>query len=490
MAAYGGYVAAQPADLSGIISNFGNKAIAIKEAAKERQEKQDLIEQQKAERIQARDEERAYREQQDVIKGAEESTLAGIKEISDVTADTGQQTYEGLATEATSAVADAIHNIGKDIKSKTLNPLEGRVAQQKLVKSFKDFAAGKENFAKGLAFLKEKAPKQSELGKALGAAYFGMGDMPYKTYEITPDKGLILYDKDPKTKKAVPGSAIPTTAFANYQAYEDEEVDYNKQMNDFAVAARTSFAPSGPLAQKKITSEEKNEGYATQRDLYAKQILPSNKDVARYLTQVDGYGIIVQGKQVKQPDKGKPSITLEMTSAGIYEPVVTDTMKTNALESVKAGIDARAKESQQVSRNPNIIVNTGGVGTKEVKLNATDKKMIAADKLANATVSDIQNGNASSANIKNFILGLASEYDVDPRKSRLMKMPDGSFGIQIISTTGVPNVNFGNQGIITSYDEIVPLVPEGQINRVLISDQSKSNKSVKSTKSVKKGKYD
>lgn len=477
MAAYGGYVAAQPADLSGIISNFGNKAIAIKEAAKERQEKQDLLEQQKAERIQARDEERAYREQQEVIKSAEEGTLAGIKEVSDVTADTGQQTYEGLATEATSAVADAIHNIGKDIKSKILNPLEGRVAQQKLVKSFKDFAAGKENFAKGLAFLKEKAPKQSELGKALGAAYFGMGDMPYKTYEITPDKGLILYDKDPKTKKAVPGSAIPTTAFANYQAYEDEEVDYNKQMNDFAVAARTSFAPSGPLAQKKITSEEKNEGYATQRDLYAKQILPSNKDVARYLTQVDGYGIIVQGKQVKQPDKGKPSITLEMTSAGIYEPVVTDTMKTNALESVKAGIDARAKESQQVSRNPNIIVNTGG--SKENKPTETQQKRNAADRLANATVSDIENGAINSSNIKNFILGLASEYDVDPRKSKLIKTPSGDYGIQIISTSGKPNVNFGKNGIITSYEEIVPLVPEGQINRVLISDQ-KSN--------VKKGK--
>jgi hypothetical protein len=494
MAAYGGYVAAQPADLSGIISNFGNKAIAIQEAAKEREDKKALLEKQKEERIAARDEERAYQEQQDVIRGAEQSTIAGIKEVSDPTAATGQQTYEGLATGVTSGVADSIFKIGEAIKSKQINPLQGKVAQQKLIKSYKDFVSGKENFSKGMAFIKEQAPKQSEIGKALGATYFSMGDMPFKTFQVTPNQDLVIYDMDPVTLQPVQDSAIPASTYANYQSFSDEEVDYNKLLDGFNVATRTAFESAGPLSQKKITSESSNKDYVAAKDAFISQTIPSDMDVARFLTQVDGYGIKIQGKQVKKPskqgDKENPTIKFEITPAGVYIPVVTDDMKARARKLLSEGIDARAKESQQVSRNPNIIVNTGSGGTKEAKSTETEKKRIVADRLASATVSDIQNGNASSANIKNFILGLASEYDVDPRKSRLMKMPDGSFGIQIISTTGVPNVNFGNQGIITSYDEIVPLVPEGQINRVLISDQKKKGTNTVKSKVKVKGKAD
>jgi hypothetical protein len=364
MAAYGGYVAAQPADLSGIISNFGNKAIAIQEAAKEREDKKALLEKQKKERIEARDEERAYQEQQDVIRGAEQSTIAGIKEVSDPTAATGQQTYEGLATGVTSGVADSIFKIGEAIKSKQINPLQGKVAQQKLIKSYKDFVSGKENFSKGMAFIKEQAPKQSEIGKALGATYFSMGDMPFKTFQVTPNQDLVIYDMDPVTLQPVQDSAIPASTYANYQSFSDQEVDYNKLLDGFNVATRTAFESAGPLSQKKITSESSNKDYIAAKDAFISQTIPSDMDVARFLTQVDGYGIKIQGKQVKKPskqgDKENPTIKFDITPAGVYIPIVTDDMKVRARKLLSEGIDARAKESQQVSRNPNITVKTGG----------------------------------------------------------------------------------------------------------------------------------
>jgi hypothetical protein len=475
MAAYGGYVAAQPADLSGIISNFGNKAIAIQEAAKEREDKKTLLEKQKEEKIAARDEERAYQEQQDVIRGAEQSTIAGIKEVSDPTAATGQQTYEGLATGVTSGVADSIFKIGEGIKSKQINPLQGKVAQQKLIKSYKDFVSGKENFSKGMAFIKQQAPKQSEIGKALGATYFSMGDMPFKTFQVTPNQDLVIYDMDPVTLQPVQDSAIPASTYANYQSFSDEEVDYNKLLDGFNVATRTAFESSGPLSQKKITSESNNKDYIAAKDAFISQTIPSDMDVARFLTQVDGYGIKIQGKQVKKPskqgDKENPTIKFEITPAGIYVPIVTDEMKDRARKSLSEGIDARAKESQQVSRNPNIIVNTGGA--KENKPTETEQQRNAADRLATAITNDIQSGSINSSNIKNFVLGLASDYDVDPRKSKLIDLGNGTKGIQIIATNGKPNVNFGQNGIVSAYEDIVSYVPKSQINRVLISDQKK-----------------
>lgn len=476
MAAYGGYVAAQAADISGLVSEFGKRTAAIQEAKAEREEKQALLKQQREQKIAERDEERAYRAQQELTKSADEYALSAMKSISDASAATGSQTYEEIGTGVTYDLADFIGNVTSDIKSNRINPLEGKIAIQKMTKSYNDFVAGKKNFSEGLQFLQENGNKQSELGKSMGAIYASLGDVGTKTYKIDPKEGIIFYEMDPQTQKPVPNSSIPTNAFANYKAYKDDEVDYNKIMSDFAVASRTLFAPSGPITQNKKVSEEANKGYASERDLYAKQHLSNPMDVARYLTQVGGYGIFSQGKQVKEAEEGKPSIVLEMTRDGVLLPAnITPEMKEEAMNSMKAGIDARAKESQQISRNPNIIVNTGG--DKEGKSTETEKQRDAADRLAVAMTNDIKSGNINSSNIKNFVLGLASEYDVDPRKSTLIKTPNGDFGIQIISTTGKPNVNFGQNGIIKNYEEIVPLVPKGQINRVLISDQKGKSKS-------------
>ena len=471
MAAYGGYVAAQPADISGLVSEFGTKIAAQQQAQKEREQRGALLEQQRAQKINEREEERAYRKEQEVIKGAEEAALSGIKDISDATAATGQQTYESLGTSVTDGTANFVANISNDIKSKKIDPLEGKIAIQTAVRSFKNFADGKKSFADGASFLKEQANDQSELGKAKGAIYFGMGDIPNKTYKIDSKGDIIFYEMDPETKQVVPNSAIPTSAFANYKAYVDKKVDYNKQMNDFAVAARTSFAPSGPLTQNKTISEENNKKYAKEADLYSTQIIPDGEAAARYLTDLGGYGIIAQGKQVKPADENKPSITLAMTPQGLLVADVKPEDITLARKLVREGIDARAKETQQITRNPNIIVNTGG--GKENKPTETEQQRDAADRLATAITNDIQSGSINSSNIKNFVLGLASDYDVDPRKSKLIDLGNGTKGIQVIATNGKPNVNFGQNGIITSYDDIISYVPKSQINRVLISDQKK-----------------
>ena len=159
-------------------------------------------------------------------------------------------------------------------------------------------------------------------------------------------------------------------------------------------------------------------------------------------------------------------------------PIVSDDMKKEAEKLANDKIEAAVSYKTSTRRDPNIIIRTGG-GNTEKELPETQKKRDAKDRLATATVTDIESGRAGSSNIKNFILGLTSKYDVDPSKTKLTKLPDGTYGIKVINTSGKPNLNFGQNGIITSYDEIITYVPDSQVDRILIADQKKKTSPAK-----------
>lgn len=366
MAAYGGYVAARPADISGLVSEFGTKIAAQQQAQKEREERSALLEQQRAEKLAARQEERAYEEGQSKIKDIERSTETNVKAISDPMAASGQQTYDSLGLSLVSAASDVQGKIAREVKAGRLNPLEAKITQQKLTTSVKNFASSKKDFAEGAQYLQEKMGDQSEMGKAFGATFFGMGDMPNKTFTITPSGDIYYYDVDPETFAPVPGSEIPANAFANYKAYSDKNVDYNKKLDSFTVAARTAYQQSGPIGQKKTVSEKNNLDYPKVKEVFINETIPGEMDVARFLTQVDGYGINIGGRIAKQPEKDengkeKPIINFKMDfKSGRFLPEVKPEMTTRARTLIGEGIDARAKETEQISKNPNIIVNQGG----------------------------------------------------------------------------------------------------------------------------------
>jgi hypothetical protein len=468
MAAYGGYVAAQPADISGLISEFGTKIAAQQQAQKEREQRGALLEQQRAEKLA----EKQAELQKEQFQNVERQTSEALKVINAENPITPSPTINDILSKSVSLGADTAFLLERDQKADPANALTFRSQRQNLIQDISSLKNATAEYAKGADMLMKAMPDQSKQGQFLAGIFLNNGDLEGMDVAITPARRLGFYKKDPQTGEAIPGTGFSPDMFSKANFYTDKKVDYNKVLDDFKIGTFDVIEKSGPRTQTKTTSEKLNPLYDDAKKAFIKGLTASDADVARVLTDLGGYGMYANELNQVPGESGK-SIVYRYSPKGAYIPAIDDKMRAEAAAILDKGLEARIKEAKQETRDADVIVNTGGVGAKEVKPSATEKKMIVADRLASATVSDIQNGNASSANIKNFILGLASEYDVDPRKSRLMKMPDGSFGIQIISTTGVPNVNFGNQGIITSYDEIVPLVPEGQINRVLISDQKK-----------------
>lgn len=490
MAAYGGYVAAKPVDFTELITDFGKKAITIQEAQKEREEKQQLLEQQKAEKIAAKEEQRAYDEEKRTAEDISKESSEALKRINKETTLSPSITLNEVYGKSTNAGSNIVYNLTKAMKEDPQNRgvYSGKI--QNVVQQMEDIAQAKANLTKGTEELTKDAPNQSKQGNFLSSIYMSMGDLNGFDVKENDEESKIQYFKKDAEGNEIPGTSFDPSVFKNYYKYRDPKEDFNKNINDFlnTLETRDITVKSGPKTQTKITSIANNPAYEPSKEAWKKGFLADDARVARYLTDSGRYGMYYNELQNVPGSDGNKFIVYEMKDNGGVFPKVTPKMKEEASAMLDDQFKAMIKESKSETRDQDITVNTGG---KEYKSTEAEKKRDASDRIANEIVKDIKSGNASSSNIKNFVLGLsAAGFDVDPVKSKLYKAPDGNLGIRVIDTKGNPNVNFGKNGFINDYAEVITYVPEEQINRVLISDQQgKSTSGVKSN-SKAKGKAD
>jgi hypothetical protein len=466
MAAYGGYVAAKPADISGLVSEFGTRIAAQQKAQKEREQRGALLEQKRADKL-AEKEAGLQKEQ---FQNVEKQTSEALKVINAENPITPSPTINDILSKSVSLGADTAFLLERDQKADPSNALTFRSQRQNLTQDISNLKNATSEYAKGADVLMKAMPDQSKQGQFLAGIYLNNGDLEGMDVAITPDRRLGFYKKDPQTGEAIPGTGFSPDMFSKYNFYTDKKIDYNKVLDDFKIGTYDVIEKSGARTQTKTTSEKLNPLYGDAKKSFIKGLVGSDADVARILTDLGGYGMYANELNQVPGESGK-SIIYRYSPKGGYFPAVDDKMRAEAASILDKGLEARIKEAKQETRDADVIVNAGG--GKENKPTETEQQRNAADRLATAITNDIQSGSINSSNIKNFILGLASDYDVDPRKSKLIDLGNGTKGIQIIATNGKPNVNFGQNGIVSAYEDIVSYVPKSQINRVLISDQKK-----------------
>lgn len=369
MAAYGGYVATQPIDFGAMASDFTGKAIAIQEAQKQREEKQALLQQQRAEKIAARDEERTYKEQQDVLRDIERQAIEDNKIISKPIPFTGSKTMDDLSAKVVPLVADSNYELNKLMKEDPSKSAELSAKKANMNRDFQAYAQVPEVAIKGKQYLTEQAKYQSKIGQMLGGKYNSILDVGRKNVTKTPDYRLVFFDKDEEGKD-IPDSGVPVSSISNYGAYEDKAVDYDKEIADLKLGVYNQLNASG-RSQIEIKSAKLNPEYQAITNSFAKSKAATPPDIARILVELGGYGAYVDGQNNIAPQNQidpatgnefvKPVIKFELTETGGYYPIVTQGMQREAEDLIKRKIDASVGADITKTRNPEFVSGEGGV---------------------------------------------------------------------------------------------------------------------------------
>lgn len=370
MAAYGGYVAAEPLNLSGLITDFGTKALAIKEAQKEREEKQTLLKQQKAEKIAARDEERAYKEQQDVLKDIEKKAEEDNKIISKPIPFTGSKTMDDLSARVVPLVADLTASLTKEMKADPSRAPELSAKKANLTRDFQAYSEVPQVAIKGKQYLTEQAKNQSKIGQMLGGKYNSILDVGRKNVTENDDYRLVFFDTD-ENGKEIPNSGVPISAIANYGAYADNRVDYDKEIADLKLGEYSQITSSGGRSQIETKSAKLNPEYEAVTNSFARSKTTAPEDITRVLVELGGYGAYIDGQNNIQPQNQidpetgnefvKPIIKFELTENGGYYPIVTQGMQREAEALIKKRIDASMGVDVSKTRNPDVALGDGEV---------------------------------------------------------------------------------------------------------------------------------
>ena len=362
MAAYGGYVAAQPADISGLVSEFGKKIAKKQEDQKELEQKQALLNQQRAEKIAAKEDERAYKEEQARIKDVSKETDEALKVINKETVLSPSPTLNEIYGESTKIGADLVYLLDKAKKTDPQNRATYSGKTQNIVQQMQDVAQSKENYAKGTEELTKDIPNQSKQGSFLGKIYMSMGDLEGFGVKGDPEAYKIKYFKKDAEGNEIPGSSFDPSVYKNYYKYRDPKEDFNKTINDFlnTIETRDVTVKSGPRTQTKITSVANNPAYEPSKEAWKKGFLADDARVARYLTDSGRYGMYYNELQNVPGSDNNKFIVYEMKDNGGVFPKVTPEMKKEAEAMLNDQFKAMIKESKSETRDADVIVNTGG----------------------------------------------------------------------------------------------------------------------------------
>lgn len=369
MAAYGGYVAAEPLNLSGLITDFGTKAIAIQEANKEREEKKQLLQQQSAEKQALKEEERAYKEQQDALKSIEEQYKEDQKIISKPIPFTGSKTLDDLSAKVIPLVADSNYELNKLMKEDPSNSAELSAKKANMNKDFQTYVQIPETAIKGKQFITGVAKKQSKVGSMFGGKYISMLDVSRKNVTRTPDYRLLFFEKD-EDGKDIPNSGIPVSAIANYGAYQDEYVDYDKEIADLNLGEYSQITSSGGRSQIETKSAKFNPQYEAVVNTYARSKTRTPEDITRILVEFGGYGAYIDGQNNISPQTQidpatgneyvKPVINFILTDNGGYAADnITQAMQNEAETILKQKVDASIGVDVSKTRNPEYVSEGG-----------------------------------------------------------------------------------------------------------------------------------
>jgi hypothetical protein len=355
MAAYGGYVAAQPIDISGLVSEFGTKIAAQQQAQKEKEQRGALLEQQRVAKLAEKEAEL----QKEQFQNVERQTSDALKVINAENPITPSPTINDILSKSVSLGADTAFLLERDQKADPSNALTFRSQRQNLIQDISSLKNATAEYAKGADMLMKAMPDQSKQGQFLAGIFLNNGDLEGMDVAITPARRLGFYKKDPQTGEAIPGTGFSPDMFSKANFFTDKKVDYNKVLDDFKIGTFDVIEKSGPRTQTKTTSEKLNPLYGDAKKAFIKGLTSSDADVARILTDLGGYGMYANELNQVPGESGK-SIMYRYSPKGGYFPAIDDKMRAEAASILDNGLEARIKEAKQETRDADVIVNAGG----------------------------------------------------------------------------------------------------------------------------------
>lgn len=351
MAEYAGYVATQPIDFGKIGSGLISNVIDIEEKKRAEEEKA-LLRQEK------------LQEKEDLALASEtERAMAplrsGFKSVS-------APTIKEIKFKSVDGVANRLQELQNLQKLGKITSMDAKIERENLVQDVNDLKASIDGYASAEQKIIADAEKQSPLGRYFNEIFLQTGDLE-NTTPIIKDKRLMFAKIDPTTQEVIEGSESTPGIVARYDKFQDDIVNYDLAADKFKVATYDVLSNLGTRGLLKTSSMENNPEYKNAKDTFIASYVATPYDVARVLSEREGYDFYRTDSEKKEKLKANPNaklIFITKDANGFPAPVIDEKMKEEAVNSLDELISAKTGQKKSVTTNPNAIKATGGGGSK------------------------------------------------------------------------------------------------------------------------------
>ena len=386
MAEYAGYVATQPIDFGKIGTGLVSNVIDLQERKRVEDEKA-LLQQEK------------LQEKQDLLLASEtEKAMAplrsGFKAVS-------APTIKEIKFKAVDGIANRLQELENLQKSGQISKMDAKIERENLVQDVNDLKSSIDGYASAEQRIIADAEKQSPLGRYFNEIFLQTGDLE-NTSPIIKDKRLMFAKIDPVTQEVIEGTESTPGIVARYDKFQDEIVNYDLAADKFKVATYDVLSNLGTRGLLKTSSMESNPEYKNAKDTFIASYVATPYDVARVLSEREGYDFYRTESEKKEKLKSNPNaklIFITKDANGFPAPVIDEKMKEVAVDSLDKLIAAKTGQKKSLTTNPNAPKASGGGGTKP---NVSDTNRATLRQVAVNNFTDIQSRGKDSEAAKDI----------------------------------------------------------------------------------------
>ena len=349
MAEYAGYVPNQaPANFGGIASGLASDIISIKEQA--RREEMELAQM-------------GYKQQREKEKQFEES----LSKFDKVEKTIGKS-FNEFATKSVRDIAQTYYNFFSKHQSGELTASELAVLKNNLMGLQNGLGSAAKTFNEGVAVIQKDSEKQSKIGSIMNQMYASAGDFTNKKLVIDDNGNGLLVSTDEKGNIIKEETPIDPSAIPSVRQFQDYNVDYDKDLNDWIKSIGTYDVETGNVT---IKTPKNNPEFNKAKIAKIQQLTGSEKDAARFLTQVGDYGAYNNEQQkaqlLEQGYTEDKLIKINIGKGGFPQPILTEKQMADAKKLAEAQINQRISYERRLDEPKSIRISTGEGKPTEAK---------------------------------------------------------------------------------------------------------------------------
>lgn len=339
MAEYAGYVPQTPVNFGEIASGLASDIISIKEQA--RKEDMELAAM-------------GYKRKQEQQKQFTED----LSKFSKVEKTVGKS-FNDFATKTTRGIADNYFNAFSKYQKGEMTANELALYKNNLMGLQDSLGAAAKSFNEGMGVISKESQKQSPIGLVMGQMYANAGDYTNKSLQVAPDGSGLLYYTDENGNVIKEETPIDPSSIPAYNQFQDYARDYEKDLNEWSRSLGKYDVEKGTVT---ISSPKNNPEFNKAKTNKIQELVGTERDAARFLTQVAGFGAYNSEQQKQQLlNQGYTEdklIKVTIGKGGFPQPVITPEQAAIAQKLAGEQIDQRISYERKEDE-PRINVRVG-----------------------------------------------------------------------------------------------------------------------------------